>query len=187
MLLQQLHFHSLPGHEFLGIPPPPQQDKDEAHPTNSNNSGTKTPKFLQFSHPCAGIPGETREWGFPCSQSSSHFQRNNSQGFLTRKPLLCDTGRDKTPLFVPDPCQPSHGSRELTPSEPREKQGHNSQSQERSTFPRRDSAGIKAQNSRGKKKITGKARNYPGVNPAGNKSAGLFQAGFKSQVLALCP
>lgn len=40
---------------------------------------------------------------------------------------LWDSGRDRSPLFVPDPCQPSHGSRELTPWEPREKQGHNSQ------------------------------------------------------------
>lgn len=76
--------------------------------------------------------------------------RNDSQRFLTWKLLLCDTGRDKTPLFVPDPCQPSHGSRELTPSEPREKQGHNSQRQEQSTVPPKDNVGIKARNSRGK-------------------------------------
>lgn len=65
MLLQQLHFHSLPGHEFLGIPPPPQQDKDEAHPANSNNSGTKPPSFYNFPIPVQEFREKPGNGAFP--------------------------------------------------------------------------------------------------------------------------
>lgn len=77
--------------------------------------------LLRVSHLSAQILQDVQEWAFPTVSFLHASMKHSFPASVwdlvarTTRRLLCDTGRDKTPLFVPILCQPSCASRLLNP------------------------------------------------------------------------